>query len=239
MKITFIGSSHGVPEPNRKCACTMITIQDRIYFVDMGCPGIDALTCRGLHVNDVKGIFITHMHGDHTNGLISYLDLISWYYKEANPTVILPNIQSVSAIETWIYATGSKPRALNYQETKAGVIYNDGVLKVTAIPTQHCEKSYALLLEAQGKRVLFTGDLCHKGPQVDFPDLSDAPADLVICEAAHFPATAYEAVFPKYDIRRVIVHHYQPKYIPSILELAETPGMPPVSMAHDDLEVVL
>lgn len=43
------------------------------------------LRTRGIEVEDIKGIFITHMHGDHTNGLISFVDLISWYFKTAGP----------------------------------------------------------------------------------------------------------------------------------------------------------
>ena len=70
MQITFLGASHGVPEANRRCSCTLIETNGRYYFIDMGVNAIDALRTRGIEVEDVKGIFITHMHGDHTNGLI-------------------------------------------------------------------------------------------------------------------------------------------------------------------------
>ena len=77
MKITFLGSSHGVPEANRKCSCIMIEVGENIYFVDMGTPSIDELRKRGKSVDAVKGVFITHMHGDHTDGLIQFVDLIT------------------------------------------------------------------------------------------------------------------------------------------------------------------
>ena len=75
MKITFIGSSHGVPEPNRKCTCIMIEVGANVYFIDMGAPAIDELRTRGISIDAVKGVFITHMHGDHTDGLIQFIDL--------------------------------------------------------------------------------------------------------------------------------------------------------------------
>ena len=90
MKITFIGSSHGVPEPNRKCTSIMIEAGENVYFIDMGTPAIDALRTRGISIDRVKGIFITHMHGDHTNGLIPFIDLITWYFKTPDPAVFLP-----------------------------------------------------------------------------------------------------------------------------------------------------
>ena len=98
MQITFLGASHGVPEANRRCSCTLIETNGRYYFIDMGVNAIDALRTRGIEVEDVKGIFITHMHGDHTNGLISFVDLISWYFKTADPEICLPNLEGVEAI---------------------------------------------------------------------------------------------------------------------------------------------
>ena len=53
MRITFIGASHGVPEPNRKCSCTLIEISGRYYFVDMGTPAIDHLVTAGIPVDAV------------------------------------------------------------------------------------------------------------------------------------------------------------------------------------------
>lgn len=87
MKITFLGASHGVPEANRRCSCTMVEVSGRYYFVDMGIMAIDELVTRGIPVDAVKGIFITHMHGDHTNGLFSFVDLITWYFKNVDPEI--------------------------------------------------------------------------------------------------------------------------------------------------------
>ena len=98
MKITFVGSRHGVPEPNRKCSCIMIEIGEQIYFVDMGTSAIDALQTKGLAVDAVKGIFITHMHGDHTNGLIQFVDLLTWKFKTADPIIFLPVMDAVKVI---------------------------------------------------------------------------------------------------------------------------------------------
>ena len=75
MKIVFFGSSHGVPEPNRKCSSVMIEVSDNRYFIDMGTQSIEQLISRNIPIESVKAIFITHMHGDHSDGLISFIDL--------------------------------------------------------------------------------------------------------------------------------------------------------------------
>ena len=238
MKITFLGSSHGVPEPHRQCACAMIEISGRYYFIDMGVMAINDLVTRGIKIDDVKGIFITHMHGDHTNGLISFADLISWYFKTADPVIYLPKIEGAKVIEDWIAVTGSTKRDLHYEEVTPGLMYDDGFIKITAFPTQHCYKSYAYLVEAEGKNVLFTGDL--RKPEVDFPEIiKEKSMDLVICEAAHFPAVEYFPIFKDCDIKKVCVNHHAPWNIPHIQQLAKDMDPIPVVMANDGLELTV
>lgn len=235
MKITFLGSSHGVPEPNRRCACTMIEVSGRYYFIDMGVMAINDLMTRGIKVEDVKGVFVTHMHGDHTNGLIHFVDLISWYFTKTDPVICLPKLESVKVIKDWLKVTGSGERELQYRETTPGAVYDDGFIKVTAIPTQHCEKSYAYLVEAEGKSVLFTGDL--RRPNVDFPAvIQERKLDLVVCEAAHFPATEYAPIFEGSDVEKILVTHYVPWNIPNVQQLAEMLKPIPVALTNDGLE---
>ena len=252
MKITFIGSSHGVPEPHRKCSCIMIEVGEQVYFIDMGTSAIDALRTRGISIDAVKGIFITHMHGDHTNGLIQFVDLITWFFRTPDPVICLPNMAAARVIDDWLKVTlNGGEKKINYRETKPGVVFDDGVLKVTAFATMHCEKSYAYLVEAEGKAVLFTGDL--KNPGIDFPAVTAGmttaadvvtvdvgmPLDLLVCESAHFSAMNYLPILEKSNIQKVCVTHYSNRHFASVLQLQQEltdRGMPMV-IATDDLEL--
>lgn len=54
---------------NRPCMSSIITFQGRIYLIDAG-PNITySLTALGISVNEIEGIFHTHAHDDHFNGL--------------------------------------------------------------------------------------------------------------------------------------------------------------------------
>ena len=238
MRITFIGASHGVPEPNRKCSCTMLEIKGRYYFIDMGTPAIAHLVTAGIPIDAVKGIFITHMHGDHTNGLIHFVDLLSWYFKTSDPIIFLPNTECTKIIGNWLKVNYTSPRDLHYEEIQPGVIYNDGFLKVTAIQTLHTERSYAFFLEAEGKSILFTGDLRH--PDQDFPVIAkEHETDLIVCESAHFNATDYLPHLRECKTKLIYVNHYQSMKIPAILQLAEDMGDIPVKLAYDGSEIIL
>lgn len=237
MKITFIGSSHGVPEPNRKCTCIMIEVAGRVYFIDMGTPAIDALRTRGISIDAVKGIFVTHMHGDHTNGLIQFIDLITWYFKTPDPAIHLPIMEAAKVIDDWLKVTlNNAEKKIDYRQTVPGPLYDDGFIKVTAFATQHCPHSFAYLVEAEGKRALFTGDL--KNPGVDFPAVGQ-PIDLLVCESAHFPATDYLPVLESADVKKVCVTHYSDKFLASVLQLQQDlsgKGIPSLK-ATDDLQI--
>lgn len=237
MKLTFLGTSHGVPEPNRKCSCTMITVGERVYFVDMGVMAIGELVNRDIPVESVKGIFITHMHGDHTNGLVHFADLISWYYTGADPEIHLPLLEGARIISDWIALSCHAVRELRYRQVTEGTVYDDGFLKVTAVRTKHTASSYSYRVEADGKAVVFTGDMHH--PSVDFPAALAKDADLVICEGAHFAATEYQSVLEQCAPKRVTVNHYAPWNVPHIITLKkELPDLR-IALAHDGMEIIL
>lgn len=239
MRVKFIGTSHGVPEPNRQCSCTMIETKGRYYFIDMGVSPIDYLVTAGIPIDAVKGVFITHMHGDHTHGLIPFVDLIGWYFKTADPIIFLPNLQGANVIKEWIRTTQCAPRELRYKEVKTGVIFDDGYLKVTAFQTLHVERSYGYLLEAEGKTFLFSGDLKH--PDEDFPSIAkECETDFLVLEGAHFASTTYEPHLKNCNTKTVYINHYQGKLIPSILELANNlQNVVPIKMVYDGSEIIL
>ena len=238
MKITFLGTCHGVPEPNRRCSCTMVEISGRYYFVDMGMNAIDELITRGIRMDAVKGVFVTHMHGDHTDGLVQFGDLIGWKFKTADPVMFLPEEAGIQALKNWYKMADTGRWDMHFEVVHSGVIFDDGFLKVTAIPTQHCPNSYAYLLEGEGKAVLFTGDLRH--PDGDFPPVAwEIETELLVCEGAHFPPTDYASVFSKCRTKKVVINHMGAWSVPYIRQLAKQMPQLPILMANDNMEVTV
>lgn len=226
MKLHFIGTSHGVPEPDRRCSSCIVETDGSFYIVDMGTQTIEDLRRKGIPPEAVRLVICTHPHGDHTDGLFSFLDLINWYYKEADPLILLPEERMIPPLLEWtsISSNGNPPRdGLRLQPYKAGTAYEDEKLRVTAIPTKHCENSYALLLEAEGKKVLFTGDLCR--PDVDFPEIAfREELDLIVCELAHFSPDECVAAFDKTKAKRVVhTHIYEKRWGEALARLLAAP----------------
>lgn len=242
MRLKFIGTSHGVPEPVRRCSCTMLEIGGKYYFIDMGTQAIEDIHRLGIDINAVKGIFLTHPHGDHTDGVISFIDLINWYYTKADPTIFFPRESMIDALKSWIIAIGTSNMplrdSLDLRIVKEGPIYDDGTLKVSAIPTQHCPQSYAYRLEAEGKNILFTGDLAH--PTKDFPQIAfEKHFDLIVCEAAHFDTSATEPVLNKAKTDRVILNHIPAYRDADIFNVLKNDHPFTITKANDGMKVTL
>ena len=109
--------------------------------------------------------------------------------------------------------------------------------KVSAVKTQHIDPSYAYLIEAEGRRIVITGDL--KDPEIDFPlPAVQDRTDLVIAESAHFSPLKYLGILYENEIDRFIITHYQPVKVPEIWKLMDRVNVP-IEMAMDGMEVTL
>ena len=205
MRITILGSGHGVPEAHKQCTAILFEVGGRYYFVDAGCDISMELANRRIHPNGVKGIFITHPHTDHINGLYPFLSLLGWYYKEANPEMYVPNEKCAALVHQYLDAFGYKLRPeQKLALVGEGIVFDDGNFKVTAFATQHCPNSHAFLIEAEGKRVLCSGDICR--PAVDFPPVDHL--DAAILEGAHFNVAEYADILKGKSVKSVYINHY-------------------------------
>ena len=216
MKIVFFGSSHGVPEANRRCSSALIEVGENRYFVDMGTQSIEQLITRNIPIESVKAIFITHMHGDHTDGLPGLVDIMDWYYKTADPAIFLPDLSYVEKLEAWIstFRCGGPVRPKKFCSIREGVIYKDDNVSVTAIRTMHVKggalPSYAYVVksvvEGDSSRVLFTGDLSRSCE--DYPCVaSEKNFSAVVCEAAHFDPRDRREIFENTKTPLFLVNH--------------------------------
>ena len=242
MKLIFIGTSHGVPETNRRCSSCFLEVNEDYYIIDMGSHIVEDLQNRGISMDQVRLAICSHPHGDHTNGLISFVDLLNWYFKTADPLILIPDGRLLPPLRAWVIAsTEGKPLrdGLRIETFSEGVAYQDDNLRITAIRTKHCEYSYAFLIEAENKSILFTNDLSRT--LVDFPQIpSGKKLDLLICEGAHFSPEDGIAFFDESKANRVLFNHVNDKRWGGVLSrLMDEPHPYELGVAFDGLEVDL
>lgn len=237
MEVKFIGTSHGVPEKDRYCSCSVVTVNGKHYVIDAGVSLMSALLHNNMEPQNVGAVFITHMHGDHISGLPEFVDLLRWYYRDLNPAIFVPSEQGKYALLNWVTSmdNGREVAVSAYSE---GILFEDENVRVTAFRTQHTACSFGFLLEAEGKRVYFTGDM--RGDLSDCPGVVyETETDLVVCESAHNCLPEIADKLNAMKTKHIVINHVNPKH--SLKEFDECAPLmnKPFDMAHDGYEVIV
>lgn len=76
LNVSFLGTSSSVPTPERNVSCTVVSAPDGYYLVDCGEGSAIQLIRAKVDMQNIKAIFITHLHGDHCFGLGAVLQAI-------------------------------------------------------------------------------------------------------------------------------------------------------------------
>lgn len=246
MKITFIGTSHGVPAPDRYCSAIMIEVASSIYFIDAGAPIIDELLRRGKDVNKVKAIFTTHAHGDHVNGILSYADLTNWFFKNASTDIYLTEQRLADAIKNFIAVTDSPidEERVRFKIVDKDFVYQDDNIRLSLIPTKHIaaseRPSYAVTVECEGKKVIFSGDLSYMLRENDVPSvICEQETDLFVCEMAHFGMPQIKPYLEKCKAKQVYFTHVYPHYRFYEIKAHQNDFDFPIYIAEDGTEITL
>lgn len=193
MKITFLGSGHGVPSAIRYCNSILIEEKGSMYLVDAGAPVVDQFLRLNKDISNLKAVFMTHQHGDHSCGLLNLTDLCNWYFQTTSFDIFVTDIRLANVMTECVKVMSDSEKfheeRIRYKLADVGVVYQDENIKVTYFPTKHClpKRSYAILVESKDKKALFTGDLSGGLCANDFPKYAlEKEIDLLVCELAHF-----------------------------------------------------
>ena len=244
MKLKFLGTSHGVPAADRYCSSLMVETGGKTFIIDAGAPLIDLLLRNQKKPSDVSAIFTTHAHGDHVDGLVSFCDLASWYYKDVSTDIFVTENALTGAIFNSLSVIHSPPDTsrLRFTRATAGVVYDTPELKVTYLPTKHLptRPAYSILLEAEGKRVLITGDMSNHLERKDFPSIvAEEHLDLVISEMAHFGVEHLTPYLETCLADRMVITHVFPMHKFAEIEALAGKYPFPIDIAHDGDEIIV
>ncbi|MFZ3566475.1 MBL fold metallo-hydrolase [Streptomyces sp. BH097] len=78
LSVVLLGTGAGpYPAPGRQGASTAVVVGDRTYLVDAGYGALRKYAQAGLRLSDLRAVFLTHLHSDHTADLFN-LFLLGW-----------------------------------------------------------------------------------------------------------------------------------------------------------------
>lgn len=218
MEIFTLGTGSCEINPARFNSSVLVECENGLYLFDAGQP-VDALICRaGKDVSLLKGVFVSHMHADHVAGLACLIRAICM---NPNPRgkvkIFLPEAEAIEPLCCWMRAMriGGFEAYVELLSMEEGSVYTDDWVYVRAVPTDHIHGdrplTYAYILEAEGKRLLYTGDLTA--------DLHDYPAcafseefDVCVMEATHYQPNVLLPLLERTHVKKLIFVHVHTHY---------------------------
>ena len=155
----ILGCSGGVPTQNRGVTCVIISTLDYDIMIDCGEGSYLRWQKAGYNWKNLKYIFITHMHPDHTGGLIPLLFYRKLYGIESPLTIIGPPNLAEYIEESFKY-TG-----VNYNQmfdiidiSKTMHIKLENEISITAMEMEHKIPCWGYALQDSKRKLVFVTD---------------------------------------------------------------------------------
>lgn len=180
-QVVLLGTGDPAADPDQSGPATAVVVNDTPYLVDLGAGVVRrakaAVLDRGikaLEPTNLRVAFVTHLHSDHTVG---YADLIltPWVLGRRNPIEVYgpqgikpmtehlleayrTDFLTRTDAETGSGGQNVEGRTVNAHDVRAGVVYKDANVTVTAFATKHAMESYGYRFDTPDRAIVITGD---------------------------------------------------------------------------------
>lgn len=138
--ITILGSSSAKPTPDRHHSAQIINMHEQYYLVDAG-EGVQQQMFRhGINPLKIRGVFISHLHGDHVYGLFPLISTMGLYGRETALKIYAPAPFGEILAGYQKYFGGELPYPLEWVEvdtTKHQMIFENRTTEVWTLPLRH------------------------------------------------------------------------------------------------------
>jgi len=256
VRVVTLGTGGGpLVRVKRAQSANAVVVGETVYLIDSGDGVLRQLQAAGIGLSQVRAIFITHHHLDHTAGLAPLLGL-RWMTAVNTPLELHGPRGMAELTKGFDTAVGPavavdfarSPHPLSAVRTREigapGLIYADENIRVFAAENTHYHaapsgrtappKSYAYRIETADGVVVFTGDT---GPSEAVVRLAKG-ADLLVSEVIDLDATLAitDRLLPNLpaDRRASLARHLAENHLApeQVGRLATTAGVGRVVLSH-------
>src|SRR6185369_4551536 len=97
--VLLLGTGYPRPDPARAGAATAVIIGSKWFLVDAGRGATMRIAATPLKYEDMRGIFLTHLHSDHTAGLPDVY-ITSWQFGRKSTPLPLYGPEGIQKLAT-------------------------------------------------------------------------------------------------------------------------------------------
>ena len=255
-----LGTAGGpVPNPLRSQPANAFVAGDDVIIFDSGDGTVGRLAAAGLRLGQVRAVFLSHLHLDHTAGLggiigLRWMNNISGPFRVYGPPGTRALVDGiVASMDPAREAGFGLASGLGSHEVHVDVTEIDGnapiqalaTVQVLAVENSHYSpssgssaagesKSFSFRINGPGRSIVYTGDT---GPSEAVAELARG-ADLLVSEVQDLPALqslirrqAPDMPAPLFDqlVEHLRLHHISPE---EVGRMAAAAGVGKVVLTH-------
>ncbi|WP_372744726.1 ribonuclease Z [Lutibacter sp.] len=158
LKLTILGCHSATPRVNANPTAQFLEIQNHHFLIDCGEGTQVQLRKYGVKFSKIKHIFISHLHGDHSFGLIGLISTFRLLNRETELHVYGPKgIKEIITLQLKLSNSWTQYPLLFHElsETTSQLIFEDATVEVYTIPLNHRVYTNGFLFkEKEGERKL-------------------------------------------------------------------------------------
>lgn len=230
MRVTLLGTGSPVPSDTRYGMSTLVQAGGLNLVFDAGRGVTVRLNQAGVPLGSINGVFLTHYHSDHVNGLADLW--MTGYLPAFGGRESAFNVYGPTGVEELVtglrqaHSDDIKVRVADgeleedtteikaHEYSQEGTVFDEGGVQVTAFEVQHdpenaIEPAMGYRVDYQGRSVLISGDTVQNENVVKH----GTGVDLLIHEVAEFEDTS--------DLPGVYAHHTNPRQAGEIFTQTE------------------
>ena len=143
----FLGTSSAAPTRSRSLPSIAIRREGQVVLMDCGEGAQNSFVRYGLGLNREMLVLITHLHGDHVNGLLGLLQTMSMSRRVRMLTVVGPG-----ELLGWLKNTMEVLHVgltfdLRFVAVKSGIVHRGGDFRVRAARASHSIEAWSYVFE--------------------------------------------------------------------------------------------
>lgn len=140
IKVTILGSASAKPTADRHPSAQIVNVDEQYFLVDAG-EGVQQQMFRyGFNPLRLRGVFISHLHGDHVFGLFPLLSTLGLYGRQTPLKVYAPRPFGEILEAHLRYFDSDLPYVVEWEEvdtTKYRIVFENRSVEVWSIPLRH------------------------------------------------------------------------------------------------------
>jgi ribonuclease BN (tRNA processing enzyme) len=206
-RVVLLGTGGGpIARVGRSQPANLLQVGGKTYLIDIGDGTPRQLARAGVALSAVDAVFVTHLHFDHTAGIMGFLAL-DWQARRRTPVIFYGPPGTRGLVDNTLHALGSgeaifRPQlpdlpamasvfsGQDWEVTAAREVFRDAGVTVRAVENSHygtmhldpaehgINRSYSYRFDMADHSVVFTGDT---GPSRAVEDLARG-ADVLVSE---------------------------------------------------------